>query len=146
MTGAQLDLVRRTMNPRQLENFRRGNIKRLSDDETLYDWLLGSVEDVRHVEVGVMCCPSSGEITCPSGECSDDCDCCQNAELMETALNTKWGFDWTPDCSHCGRNYVLVEVVGHRDYLQLVVDQVRERMTPEDWQRLLGEFPEDDDS
>ena len=102
------NVLRSRMSRGQLENLVRDNIERISDDQVLDDWLPHVAADIRAVEVGVWRC-LSGKVTCPEGECGD-CDCCENAELWESPL------DWEPECGHCGRKALLVEIVGRFDF------------------------------
>jgi hypothetical protein len=124
------------MSREQLENFAFGRADRLSDDRELWDWLPHVAQDVSDVEVGLWRCAHGDE-----GE-----ESCWNDTLWESP------FDWSPRCGWCGRKAALVEYVGSFNFADAIHEQERERlreilagMTPEERQRLLGEFPEDED-
>jgi hypothetical protein len=103
------------MSAAQLENLARDRVERIERERDLEDWLRYVVKDLSAVQVGIWRCPV-GKVTCPPGQCGGaDCECCENAQLWESPLGED---GWEPECGHCGRKALLVEVAGTFDYAE----------------------------
>ena len=90
------------MSKKQARNYREHEILRITARELL---ALGWDEKT---ELAVYRCPNArdeDECSCPS----DDCSCCDNHALWESATNVP---GWEVLCGHCETSAYLVEVIG----------------------------------